>query len=228
MKLIRKFPYVQLLATVAIVSVCALSACTKATGEMYHGFGAASNGRIGPGADIYSFNIAMASVIFDAEGRIVHANVDIYEVATPTYPGESMPFFTGWPGTARVTGESFLEQVGGWKTKRERGASYGMNPNNDWYQQMDWYQNWMVGKTVPELRTWFGRFTSPRNGRPINPASTNEEDIALLAEMTDAEKAMLADVVAGATMSLSDPHGQIIEAIEKAYENRTPTTPAKN
>ncbi|MDF2592007.1 MAG: FMN-binding protein, partial [Clostridia bacterium] len=36
----------------------------------------------------------------------------------------------------------------------------------------------------------------------------------------DAEKAALADVVAGATMSISDAHGDFLGALENAYANR--------
>ena len=39
---------------------------------------------------------------------------------------------------------------------------------------------------------------------------------------TQEEKDALADVTAGATMSLSDSHGDILGAIRKAFENRQP------
>lgn len=74
--------------------------------------------------------------------------------------------------------------------------------------------------SVEEVEAWFAKYTSDRNGRPLNPATTNEQDLAKLATLTDAEKAMLADVVTGATMSLNDSHGNIIGAIRKSFENR--------
>lgn len=41
-----------------------------------------------------------------------------------------------------------------------------------------------------------------------------------MASISDKEKEELADVVTSATMSLSDSHAHIIEAIEEAYANR--------
>lgn len=214
-----------------------------ATAEVFTGLGSTSNFRVGPGKDstdvqVYSFNVVMANCLFDKDGKILHAKLDIYEVSTPNYEGESMPHFSGWPNrqgynitdhaTKQVSGESVNtetsagEEVSAWVTKRERGASYGMNPNNEWFQQMDAYEQWMVGKTPNEIRSWFARYTSVRNGRPIKANSENEDDQKALAAMTDEEKAQLADVVSMATMSLSDSHGLILEAIEKAYENRVP------
>ena len=239
----EKFLTVLLMVLILGLAGCATTSSNVPTvsGAVYHGFGVTSVGRLGPGRDetgtmVYSFNVAMASALFDADGKILNVTADVLEVSTPNYSGATMPHFSGWPGTegfnvfdhatrqisglSNNTDESFLLELAEWQTKRERGATYFMNPANDWYQQMDFYENWMIGKTVQELTEWRKSFMSPETGRPINPASTNEKDIALLAEMTDAEKAMLVDVVAGATMSLSDPHGLIIEAIVEAFENR--------
>lgn len=210
-------------------------------GTIYHGLGSVPNFRVGPGKDsadvqVYSFNVAMASVLFDADGRILDMNVDIYEVSTPNYDGASMPHFSGWPekegynvtdhDTAQVSGvsentlEAIQNEVNGWQTKRERGATYGMNAQNEWFQQMDAYEKMFVGKTVEEMRAWFTKYTSERNGRPVKPTSEHEDDIAALAEMTEEDIALLTDVVSTATMSLSDSHGLILEAVEKAYANR--------
>ncbi len=211
--------------------------------EVFAGFGSTTNFRVGPGKDdtgaqVYSFNVTMASVLFDKDGKILDAQVDIYEVATPNYDGKSMPHFSGWPGkegynvtdlnTGKVTGvsenteELAKQELADWKTKRERGDAYGMNPQNEWYNQMHNYEQWMIGKTVSEVRSWFARYTSERNGRPIKEGSDNADDRKVYAKLTDEEKAQLYDVVSMATMSLSDDHGLILEAIEKAYDNRTP------
>ena len=214
-----------------------------AVAEVFAGLGSAANFRAGPGKDadgvqVYSFNVTMASALFDKEGRILAVQADIYEIATPNYDGASMPHFSGWPGkegynvtdpaTGKVTGvsesteESLEQEISAWRTKRERGDDYGMNPSNEWYKQMNAYQQWMIGKTTAELRTWYARFTSQRNGRPIKADSDNEEDQKALQALSEAERAELTDVTSMATMSLSDAHGLILEAIEKAYENRTP------
>jgi len=208
--------------------------------KIYQGLGHTVAFRNGPGKDdtgvpVYSFNIVMADATFDAEGRILNCYIDGYEVATPNYDGASMPHFSGWPGkegynitdheTAKVTGvsqntpESIAAEVNAWKTKRERGDTYHMNPANEWYKQMDFYQNFFVGKTLPELREWFTKNTTAA-GRPIKATTTKQDELDKLAKLTDAEKAALADVVAGATMSISDAHGDFLGALENAYTNR--------
>lgn len=188
------------------------------------GLGGAANFRIGPGKDeggkqVYSFNIAMAAVLFDRQGRILRARCDVYEVATPNYDGETMPNFSGWPGEGLPTEESAQQELAAWKTKRERGAGYGMNKSNDWFMQMDAYERWMTGKTTQELRDWYGKYTTSA-GRPLRADGGSDEDKAKYAQLSDDEKQSLADVTSSATMSLSDAHGLILESIEKAYENR--------
>lgn len=171
----------------------------------------------------YSFNLTNANVVFDAEGKIVKAFVDVYEIS-------QAKGFTYWPeATPEATQETVAAQISGWQSKRELGDTYGMakaaTTKKEWYQQMDFYQDFFVGKTVAELRAWFDKNTGA-TGKPINPATTtNEAELAKLAALTEAEKAVLVDVVAGATMSLSDSHSLIIEALEDAYNNRIELKP---
>lgn len=208
--------------------------------KVYQGFGQTLAFRNGPGADsegvpVYSFNIAMAQATFDASGKIISCYIDGYEIATPNYDGASMPHFSGWPdkagynitdhATAKVTGvsvntkESAAAEVSSWKTKRQRGDSYDMNPANEWYKQMNFYQNFFVGKTVAELKVWYAKNTTAA-GRPIKAATVKQDEIDKLAKLTATEKAALADVVAGATMSVSDAHGDFLGALQNAYDNR--------
>lgn len=208
--------------------------------KVYQGLGHSVAFRNGPGKDsegvqVYSFNIVMASATFDDEGRILSAYIDGYEVSSPNYDGESMPHFSGWPGkegynvtdhgTQKVTGvstntpELISSEVNTWKTKRERGDSYHMNPANEWYKQMDFYQKFFVGKTVAELKEWYTKNTTAA-GRPIKANTEKPDEIAKLEKLTAEEKALLADVVSGATMSISDAHGDFLGALENAYNNR--------
>ena len=218
----------------------AAAAATAGSVKVYQGFGQSLAFRNGPGKDdtgvaVYSFNIAMAQAMFDSEGRIMNVYIDGYEVATPNYDGASMPHFSGWPGkegynitdheTAKVTGvsvntlESAVAEVTSWKTKRERGDSYHMNPANEWYKQMDFFQKFFVGKTVAELEVWFAKNTTAA-GRPIKATTTKQDELDKLAKLTDKEKAELVDVVSGATMSIRDAHGDFLGAVAKAYQNR--------
>lgn len=216
------------------------AASTTAAKKVYEGMGFKMNFRNGPGADskgdsVYSFNVAMARATFDEQGRILDVYIDGLEVATPNYDGASMPHFSGWPGqspinlsdhtTGLVTGTisntttSAIAEVNGWLTKRQRGDSYHMNPANEWYKQMDFYQSFFKGKTVAELESWFAKYTTAA-GRPIKANTTNEADLAKYNKLTDTEKAQLADVVSGATMSVRDAHGDFLGAVGEAYKNR--------
>ena len=209
--------------------------------KLYQGLGKTANLRVGPGKDskevnVYSLNYVTASGLFDEKGRIVNIVVDALELSTPNYDGSSMPHFSGWPGTmgynvtdhdsGKVVGvsentiENITAEVNGWKTKRERGKDYGMNPRNEWDKQMDFFQEFFKGKTVAEIEAWFAKSASDVNGRPLKEKSKNEKDKEKYSKLSDSEKKELVDVVAGATMSLRDSHGDIIGAIKNAYDNR--------
>lgn len=217
-----------------------MPSASSGTVKVYEGLGTKTVFRNGPGTDsegvpVYSFNIAMARATFDSEGRILNVFIDGYEVATPNYDGASMPHFSGWPKqsgynvadhvTEKVTGvsvntpESAAAEVNGWVTKRQRGDSYAMNPANEWYKQMDYFQKFFVGKTVAELEAWFAKNTTTA-GRPIKANTTNAADLAKYQALTEKEKAELADVVSGATMSIRDAHGDFLGAVAEAYKNR--------
>lgn len=230
------------------INVGAASTAAVGAAKLYQGLGHTVIFRNGPGKDesgvpVYSFTVVMADATFDAQGRILHTYFDAYEVSTPNYDGESMPHFSGWPdkegynvvdhATGKVTGiskntlESATAEVNAWETKRERGDSYEMNPANEWYKQMDFYQKWFTGKTVAEIKAWFAKSTTAA-GRPIKATTTKQDELDKLAKLTAAEKAELADVVSGATMSLSDAHGDFLGALENAYNNRVEVAiPAK-
>ena len=229
-----------------ILGVLLLSAALVAglaAQDLFLGLGRAPSFRVGPGKDsagvqVYSFNYVYAAVVFDKAGKIVDIEVDGLEVATPNYDGESMPHFPGWPGSVpynftdhaskKVAGtsptnvEAVAEAVNKWQTKRDRGDNYGMNPKNDWYHQMDRFEKIFIGKTVDELDAWFKKYLSDVNGRPLNPATTNEKDKAKVDPLSAAEKAMLVDVRSGATMSLNDSHGSFVTLIRDAWDKRKP------
>jgi len=198
-----------------------------------------SIGRLGPGKDdtetpVYSFNDVFAHTLFDQDGKILDLTVDILEVATPNYDGASMPHFTGFPGqsynndenhdevvdgTLTATDDSFLAEVAGWATKRERGDGYVMGTGT-WTDQIKKFEEIFVGMTVEEVEAWFTKYTSDLNGRPLKDGSDKPEDKAKYDALSADEKAMLTDVTSTATMSLKDAHGDLVGAIKKAYELR--------
>ncbi len=208
--------------------------------KVFQGFGISNVGRVGPGKDdtdtqVYSFSQVFAHTLFDEEGKILSLQVDVLEVATPNYDGDGMPHFSGFPGQGgynydenhdekvegktKDTEDNFQTEVNGWVTKRERGDAYRMN-SGTWASEMDSYEKLFVGMTVEEVEQWFAKYTSDLNGRPLKADSDKPEDKAKYEKLSDAEKDMLVDVVSGATMSLKDGHGNIIEAIKNSYENR--------
>lgn len=231
-------------AKVASTTKTTASTVTPKSMKIYQGLGKTQVFRNGPGSDsegvpVYSFTIVMADVSFDQDGKILGAYLDAYEVSTPNYDGASMPHFSGWPdkqgynvtdhNTEKVSGvstntkESAAAEVNAWKTKRQRGDSYGMNAANEWYKQMDFYQKFFVGKTVADLEAWFAKNTTAA-GRPIKATTTKQDELDKLAKLTAKEKTELADVVSGATMSLRDGHGDFLGAIADAYNNRVEVT----
>ncbi|NMA80063.1 MAG: FMN-binding protein [Clostridiales bacterium] len=196
--------------------------------NVFQGFGISNMGRIGPGTDdkdvpVYSFNQVLANVLFDENDKIIAIHVDQIEVATPNYDGEGMPEFSGFPGQGSIysddTDDSFMAEVNTWKTKRDRGDTYKMGTGT-WAEQMDTFEKVFVGKTVAEVEDWFKKYCSDINGRPLKADSTEDEDATKYNALSDDEKAMLADVVTGATMSLNDSHGDIVAAIKNAFDNK--------
>lgn len=214
----------------------------QAAGGITHGLGFYSTGRLGPGQDdqgvgVYSFNEVVAYGLFDDEGRILDLEIDQLEVPTVNHGGVGL---TGFPGQSynidedgddKVDGQkeqdedSFLEEVAAWTTKRERGSAYKMN-SGTWNDEMDIYEKTFTGMTVDEVKEWYAAYCSDVNGRPLHGTSENEEDIKKYDALSDEEKAAL-DSISGATMSLNDSHGNIIAAIEAAYNNRRPVDAEK-
>ena len=205
------------------------------------GLGFTNTGRLGPGSDdqgvgVYSFNTQAVGACYDADGKIVSLYTDVMEVATPNYDGEAMPHLTGFPGQSynvdedhdavvdtvlEQTEDSFLAEVDSWKTKRERGDTYKLG-SGTWEDEMDIFENFFAGMTTEEVSSWYEKYCSDVNGRPLFGTSENEEDIAKYDGLTEEEKGGM-DAVSGATMSLRDAHGDILGAIENAWANAKDT-----
>lgn len=162
------------------------------------GMGMAATGRLGPGKDedgnpVYSFNVVFASADFDESGRILALDVDQLEVLSSQ--------FSGFP-TATEGEEEFLSQVSQWTTKGAQGDSY-MLTSGSWRMQMDAYEQMMTGKTIDEINAWYEKNFSTETGKPVD----------------NVEGSAQADAVTGATMSLRDEHGDILTAIQRAWED---------
>lgn len=213
-----------------------------------HGIGVVSTPRLGPGKDaegvgVYSFNEVIAYVIVDSDKRIVDLEVDIMEIITPNHDesNDGDNFMAGWPGQSynsdaegdgviegqlEETEEIFTAELLSWQSKRQKGSGYKMN-SGTWEDEMNIFESFFKGKTVEEINAWFEKHCSGLNGRPLTAASTKEDDVAKYSALTDEEKAVN-DAVSGATMSVRDPHGDILGAIEKAVANAVPMRQKKD
>lgn len=200
------------------------------------GIGVDTSGRIrksDDGPTSYSVNEIISATAYDADGKIVAIYVDQIEYMSPDSSNESD--FAGFPGQTGLeadsdkdgeldgplepTEDTFLDDVSTWTTKRSRGDDYQMT-SGSWEEQMDIFEKAFIGMTVSELEDWFAKYTSDENGKVLNDASEGEGDADKYAALSDEDKTMLTDTVAGATMSLDDAHGNIVGAIVKSYDNK--------
>lgn len=173
------------------------------------GMGLAATGRVGPGQDadgkqVYSVNVAVACGEFDAQGVIRSMRIDQLELVSPNLGGGNT--FSGFPADAEDEA-TFLSEASAWQTKGAMGEEYKL-PGGTWREQMDAYERAMVGKTVDEVKTWYeSRRTS---------ASAQATDAAATANATPDTTA---DAASGATISLDGEYGDVLLAIQHAWED---------
>ncbi len=184
-------------------------------------------------------NKVYANAIFDENGTIINLTIDQVETGTPNIKNPYMPHFYGWPGQTynhdgdhdgvvdeqiEITEEVFLNQFSEWKTKRERGETYMMT-SGSWSSQMNAFETLFTGMTVEEVEAWYVAYTSDVNGRPLNMVEgAPEEDVTKFEALTEEEQAMLTDLTASASMSVNDAHGNVVEAIVDAFEQKEEIT----
>ncbi len=185
------------------------------------GVGMASTGRVGPGKDdeggqVYSMNIVFASGEFEDDGRIRAIKVDQVEIVTPNLGGGSA--FSGFPSSVGDE-ERFLNEVSAWQTKGAMGDDY-MLTSGSWREQMNAYEQAMAGMTVEEVKNWYA---SRGNGTPSASQSeteaTDASDAGAAQPVNDMADVPHADAASSATMSLQGEYGDILLAIERAWED---------
>ena len=71
---------------------------------------------------------------------------------------------------------------------------------------------------MDEIEAWYAKACSDVNGRPLTAESTQSGDADKYAALTDEEKQSLVDLTTSATMSLRDPHGDLLTALRMAWE----------
>ncbi len=177
-----------------VIPMDGVSATEAAPLNARKGVGMAATGRVGPGKDedgnqVYSFNVVFAAGEFAEDGTIRAMKVDQLEVVTPNLGGGSA--FSGFPGSVAEE-EAFMNEVSAWQTKGAMGDNY-MLPSGSWREQMDEHQRMMVGKTVSEVRDWAASRV-PTEGAPADTTTT-------------------------ASISLQGEYGDVLLAIERAWED---------
>ena len=201
------------------------------------GVGMASTGRVGPGKDdqgnqVYSFNVVFAAGTFEEDGTIRSMQVDQLEVVTPNLGGGSA--FSGFPSGSEGE-QAFMDEVASWQTKGAQGDAY-MLTSGSWREQMDAYEQMMVGMTVQELKDWYA---SRGNGQtaeaPRSETSATDagdagaaQPVNDMADVPAADNAGAADARTSATMSLQGEYGDILLAIERAWEDAQRTRDASD
>lgn len=192
------------------------------------GVGMAATGRVGPGKDeqgdqVYSFNVVFAAASFEEDGVIRSIKVDQLEVVTPNLGGGSA--FSGFP-TDGEGEEAFLNEVAAWTTKGAQGDQYKLT-SGSWREQMDAYEQMMVGMTVDEVKEWYaGRDDAKNTAAQSETAVTDAADGGTAQVANDMANVPVAgtaaartDAASSATMSLQGEYGDILLAIERAWED---------
>jgi LysM repeat protein len=185
--------------------------------KLYSGLGMIDNFRVRT-AGHHQFNVVATSAVFNEKGQIVAIDIDVTELAMEEFQ---------WPADTATAAELAAHAAkldAEIMTKGELKENYGMaaraTTGLEWYQQMENFEDFFIGKTPSDIRAWYIKNTDAA-GKPIKIGTElKPEDQAKVDKLSDAEKAVLADVITGATMSLHDGHGFFVESIEKAYKNR--------
>jgi len=187
--------------------------------NVLRGAGMASSGRVGPGKDedggqVYSINVAFAAGEFDPDGVIRSIKVDQLEIVTPNLGGGSA--FSGFPSSVGDE-DRFLQEVSQWTTKGAMGDDYKL-ASGSWREQMDWYEQQMVGKTVEEVKTWYA---SLKGGNTSETQVTDAADAGAaqpVNDMADVPAATAAaDAESSASIALEGEYGEILLAVERAW-----------
>ncbi len=160
--------------------------------QALHGMGMASTGRLGPGTAEDGSPAYSFNVVIASADFDAEGRILALDVDQLEVLSTQ---FTGFP--EETEGEAdFLTQVSQWTTKGMQGDAY-MLGSGSWRQQMDAYQQMMTGMTIEEINAWFQANFSSDTGKPLENM----------------------DTVTGATMSLRDEHGDILTAIQRAWED---------
>ena len=90
-------------------------------------------------APVAQVDTNMTAVAIDKDGKVVKAIVDVAQVKV------------NYDENGKVTSDKTVAP----QTKKELGPAYGMvkasTIGKDWFEQMDAFEDWMIGKTIDEI-----------------------------------------------------------------------------
>ena len=162
---------------------------------------------------------------FDEDGTIRAIKVDQLEFISPNLGSGNA--FAGFPEGS--DGETdFLGSVSKWQTKSMLGDEY-MLKSGSWRDEMDAYEQAMAGKTVAEVKDWYNS-RGTGNAKRSETQATDASDAGAaqpVNDMADVDYGVATDAASSATMSLQDEHGDILLAIERAWEDARRTKPGQ-
>lgn len=86
-------------------------------------------------------DVTMAAVGFDADGKVASVYIDVAQTKV------------AFDKDMKVTSDKTAEV----KSKKDLGADYGMvkasSIGKEWFEQIEAYENWMIGKTIEEIKS---------------------------------------------------------------------------
>mgnify|MGYP000957581223 FL=1 len=106
-------------------------------------------------------DVTMAAVGFDADGKVASVTVDVVQAKV------------AYDEDLKVTSDKEAEVL----SKKDLKEDYGMKGasaiGKEWYEQMEAFQDWMVGKTIDEI-----------TGLPVKEANPSHKNVPDVPELT--------------------------------------------
>ena len=129
-------------------------------------------------------DVTMAAVGFDSEGKVVSVTVDVVQSKI------------NFDADLKVDGDRDAET----RSKKDLGPEYGMTKvseiGKDWFEQMDEFEKWMIGKTIDEI-----------TGLKVKERDPNHQNVPDVPELTST-----------VTITVQDYIAAVKEAWEKAVD----------
>ncbi len=164
-----------------------LGACTSfsesySIGEDHYGAPAeATNAQV---------DIHVAAVTLDADGKIVSCQIDAIQVKASV------------DGTGAIAADAATEFTSKYDLKEGYNMKGASPIGKEWYEQIDVYEQWCIGKTVEEIKAGVGADEYPTDEQLLTGCTIKTGDITK-AVVDACEKAVETDATANDTLGLA-------------------------